>query len=387
MELTILMPCLNEAETIGTCIRKANDWIAKNGVDAEVLISDNGSTDDSQQIAANSGARVIHAPEKGYGAALISGILHAKGKYVIMGDSDDSYDFSSLSPFLEKLRQDYDLVMGNRFKGGIAKGAMPLIHRYFGTPFLSFIGRLFFNSQIGDIQCGLRGFKQDIVSRLHLQTLGMEFASEMIVKASLFKLRITEVPTTLAIDGRSRPPHLKTWPDGWRNLRFYLMHSPKWLFYIPGISFFFLGLILMLLTLVNPFEIVQGIHLDANTLLFGGVFIITGFSCITLGLFTRTYATEEGFLPKNKFDEKLENFFTLEIGVLIGLFIFLCGVAGAMYAFYIWQQAKFGNLDYKEILRIVVPSATLILLGTQLSFSSFFLGILKIKRKPHSIYN
>jgi glycosyltransferase involved in cell wall biosynthesis len=382
MELTILMPCLNEAETVGTCIRKANDWIVKNNIDAEVLISDNGSTDDSRHIASELGARVIHAPDKGYGAALIFGILNARGRYVIMGDSDDSYDFSSLDPFLKKLRQDYDLVMGNRFKGGIAKGAMPLIHRYFGTPLLSFVGRLFFRSQIGDIQCGLRGFKQDIVSRLHLQTLGMEFASEMIVKASLFNLKITEVPTTLSVDGRSRPPHLRTWHDGWRNLRFYLMHSPKWLFYIPGISLFILGFLLMLLTIVRPFEIIKGVHFDANTLLFGGVFLITGFSCITLGLFTRTYATEEGFLPKNKFDDKIEKFFTLEIGIIAGLFIFLFGLAGSIYAFYVWKQAKFGNLEYSEILRIVVPSATLILLGTQLLFSSFFLGVLKIKRKP-----
>lgn len=385
VELTILMPCLNEAETIGICIMKANDWISKNDVHAEVLISDNGSTDGSQKIALDSGARVIDAPDKGYGAALIFGILNAKGMYVIMGDSDDSYDFSSLSLFLDKLRQGYDFVMGNRFKGGIAKGAMPFLHRYFGTPVLSFIGRLFFKTLIRDFQCGLRGFKQNIVTRLHLQTLGMEFASEMIVKASLFHLKIAEVPTTLAIDGRTRPPHLRTWRDGWRNLRFYLMHSPKWLFYIPGISLFFIGLLLMLLTAVRPFEIMKGIFFDTNTLIFGGVFIITGFSCITLGLFTRTYATEEGFLPKSKLDDKIEKFFTLESGILIGLLIFLCGITGSLYSFYIWQQAKFGRLDYKEILRIVVPSATLILLGTQLLFSSFFLGILKIKRKTHLI--
>jgi len=377
------MPCLNEAETIATCIKKANDWILENNVDAEVLISDNGSTDGSQTIAAALGARVINTPDKGYGAALISGILNAKGRYVIMGDSDDSYDFSCLTPFLDKLRQGFDLVMGNRFKGGIASGAMPLVHRYFGTPLLSFIGRLFFKSTIGDIQCGLRGFKQDIVTRLHLQTLGMEFASEMIVKASLFHLKIAEVPTTLSVDGRSRKPHLKTWPDGWRNLRFYLMHSPKWLFYIPGFFLFFTGLPLMLLTILNPFEITRGIHLDANTLLFGGVFVITGFSCITLGMFTRTYATEEGFLPKNKLDNKIEKLFTLESGILVGLLIFLCGLACSMYAFYVWQQAEFGNLEYKHILRIVIPGATLILLGTQLLFSSFFLGILKIKKRTN----
>lgn len=385
MELTILMPCLNEAETIGTCIRKANDWIKKNKVDAEILVSDNGSTDGSQKIAYDMGARVIHAPEKGYGAALIFGILNAKGMYVIMGDSDDSYDFSSLSPFLDKLREGYDLVMGNRFKGGIEKGAMPFLHRYFGTPLLSFIARLFFNTPIGDIQCGLRGFKQNLVTRLHLQTLQMEFASEMIVKASLFNVKIAEVPATLVKDGRTRSPHLRTWRDGWRNLRFYFMHSPKWLFYIPGFSLFFIGVLLMLLTVFRRFEIMKGIYFDISTLVYAGVFIITGFSCITLGLFTRTYATEEGFLPKHKLDGRIEKFFTLESGILVGLFILGCGIAGFFYSFYIWQQAKFGNLDHQKILRIVVPSATLILLGTQLLFSSFFLGILKIKRKPHLI--
>jgi glycosyltransferase involved in cell wall biosynthesis len=381
MELTILMPCLNEAETIGTCIKKANDWIKKNEVDAEVLISDNGSTDGSQKIAEDLGARVISAREKGYGAALIFGILNARGQYVIMGDSDDSYDFSALTPFLENLRKGDDLVMGNRFKGGIAKGAMPVIHRYFGTPLLSAIVKLFFKTRIGDIQCGLRAFKQDIVTRINLQTLGMEFASEMIVKASLFHLKISEVPTTLSVDGRNRRPYLRTWRDGWRNLRFLLMHSPKWLFYIPGILLFFMGMILTLLTLIRPFEIVKGIFFDANTLIFGSAFILTGFSCITLGLFTSTYATEEGFLPKTKLDQKINKFFKLEAGLLAGIIIFFGGLAGSFYSIYVWQQAKFGNLNYSEMLRIVVPSVTLILLGTQLLFSSFFLGILRIKRK------
>ena len=385
MELTILMPCLNEAETIGICINKANAWILENEVDAEVLISDNGSTDQSKQIALELGATVVDAPDKGYGGALIFGILHAKGKYVIMGDSDDSYDFSSLNLFLDKLRQGNDLVMGNRFVGGIAKGAMPILHKYLGNPVLSFIGRLFFKTAIGDFHCGLRGFRKDIVERLNLQTLGMEFASEMIVKASIFNLSIAEVPTTLSIHGRTRQSHLRTWRDGWRHLRFLLMHSPKWLFYIPGISLFFLGLILMLLTVMKPFEILKGIYFDTNTLIFASVFIITGFSCITLGFFTRTYATEEGFLPKHKMDDIIEKFFTLETGVLIGLVILLCGTAGSIYSFYIWQQAKFGPLNYKEILRIVVPSATLVLLGIQLLFSSFFLGILKIRRRPHLV--
>jgi len=385
LELTILMPCLNEAETLATCINKARHYLTANKVDGEILISDNGSTDGSQEIAMSLGARVINAPQKGYGAALIYGILNAKGKYVIMGDSDDSYDFSELGLYMQDLRNGADLVMGNRFKGGIKKGAMPFLHRYLGNPVLSFAGRLFFKTPIGDFHCGLRGFKQDIVERLALQTIGMEFASEMIVKASLFDLEITEVPTTLSVDGRSRPPHLRTWRDGWRHLRFLLMHSPKWLFYIPGLTLLLLGTLLMLLTLFKPFEIIKGVYFDTNTLIFSSVFIIIGFSCLTLGLFTRTYATEEGFLPKSKLDDKVEQFFKLELGIFLGALIFLGGVMGSLYSFYIWKQAHFGRLEYGEILRIVVPSSTLILVGIQLLFSSFFLGILRIKRKPHFI--
>jgi glycosyltransferase involved in cell wall biosynthesis len=237
------MPCLNEAETIGECIEKALRYIRQNNISGEVIVSDNGSTDGSIAIAEKLGARVVHAPEKGYGSALMYGIEAAYGKYVIMGDSDDSYDFSSLNPFIEKLREGYDLVVGNRFKGGISKGAMPFLHKYLGNPVLSFIGKLFFNSSVNDFHCGLRGFRQDIVALLNLRTTGMEFASEMIVKASLFKLRICEVPTTLSVAGRSRPPHLRTWQDGWRHLRFLLIYSPRWLFLYPGILLILSGII------------------------------------------------------------------------------------------------------------------------------------------------
>jgi glycosyltransferase involved in cell wall biosynthesis len=385
MELTILMPCLNEAATIEACISKAKKWVLENNVDAEILIADNGSTDGSEKIAATAGARVVHVPERGYGAALIFGILNAKGKYVIMGDSDDTYDFSSLSPFLDKLREGNDLVVGNRFKGGVEKGAMPFLHKYLGNPVLSFVGRLFFKTPIGDFHCGLRGFHQNIVSRLNLQTLGMEFASEMIVKASLFGLKIAEVPTTLSVTVKTRNAHLRTWRDGWRHLRFLLMHSPKWLFYVPGLFLLFTGLILTLLTVFSPFEVVEGVYFDTNTLIYSGVFINIGFSCIAFGMFTITYAAEEGFLPKNKMTGWLEEFFTLETGLLFGLFIFLCGAGGAVYSFYSWQQTRFGDLIYKETLRIVVPSATLIFLGTQILFSSFFLGILKIRKKSSMV--
>lgn len=383
MELTILMPCLNEAETLPLCINKAMSWLQKNNIDGEVLISDNGSNDNSQSISEKLGARVINANIKGYGAAISFGILHAKGKYIIVGDSDDSYDFSNLDLFIEKLREGFDLVMGNRFKGGIQKGAMPLLHRYFGNPVLSFLGRRFFQSDIGDFHCGLRGFKQDILERLKLQTTGMEFASEMIVKAVIFNLKIAEVPTTLSIDGRTRRPHLRTWSDGWRHLRFLLIYSPNWLFKVPGIFFMALGLLLMTLTIFKPFQIAHEVYFDTNTLIFSAVFVNLGFTILSLGLFTKTFATEEGFLPRNKRDENFDNLFTLEIGLFIGLILFLTGVSISLYAFYLWEQVNFGRLEYAQILRLVIPAGAFILLGMQTIFSSFFISILKIKRNSN----
>ena len=381
MEVTILMPCLNEAETLGICITKAKTWLDTKKINGEVLIADNGSTDGSIEIAGQQGARVVNVPEKGYGAALIYGISNAKGKYVIMGDSDDSYDFSDLSLFLEKLREGNDLVMGNRFKGGIGKGAMPFLHRYLGNPVLSFIGRLFFNTKIRDFHCGLRGFRQTMAADLALQTTGMEFASEMIVKASIFDMKIAEVPTTLSKDGRSRPPHLRTWRDGWRHLRFLLMYSPKWLFQIPGIVLAALGLLLMLLTIRQPLEIFDRIILDTNTLIFAGTFIILGFSCLSIGVFTRTYAVEEGFLPRNRYDKRFEERFNLEIGLIGGLILLLIGIGGFVYSFFIWKSKGFGQLEYPKILRIVIPSMVSIILGSMTIFSSFFVSILRIKRR------
>jgi len=380
MEVTILMPCLNEAETLGICIRKAKSWLISNNVKGEILVADNGSTDGSIELAESLGVTVINVKEKGYGAALMKGIAYAKGKYVIMGDSDDSYDFSDLNMFLTKLREGYDLVMGNRFKGGIKKGAMPLLHRYLGNPVLSFLGRLFFKNNIGDFHCGLRGFKQNLVNQLKLQTSGMEFASEMIVKAALFNVKITEVPTILSPDGRTRRSHLRTWRDGWRHLRFLLMYSPRWLFQIPGIILILVGLLLMALTIGGRFEIFSGIVLDTNTLIFGGTFVILGFSCISLGIFTRTFAVEEGFLPYNKQHEMFNKKFNLEMGIIIGLILLIIGISGFAYSFIIWKNENFGELIYPRILRIVIPSVVSLVLGCQTIFSSFFLSILKIKR-------
>jgi glycosyltransferase involved in cell wall biosynthesis len=380
IELTIVMPCLNEAETLKTCIDKAMKYLNDNNISGEVVIGDNGSTDGSQDIARSCGARVVDIPRKGYGSALMGAIQAAKGKYVIMGDSDDSYDFSNLNAYVEKLRGGYDLVMGNRFKGGIAKGAMPFLHYYLGNPVLSFIGKLFFGGGINDFHCGLRGFRQDIVTLLNLQTTGMEFASEMVVKAQINKLKIIEVPTTLSPDGRSRPPHLRTWRDGWRHLRFLLLYSPKWLFLIPGLTLMFIGLILFVLIQQGPVQLMN-IHFDTNTLLYAGAFVVIGFQAVNFAVFTRIYALQQGFLPKNSTLDKLYNFITLEAGLIIGVLITLAGLGGSVYSLYLWDQQDFGQLNYSSILRVVIPSVFAIMIGLQTIFSSFFLSFLGLNQK------
>jgi hypothetical protein len=305
----------------------------------------------------------------------------AKGKYVIMGDSDDSYDFANLGPFLNELRNGYDLVMGNRFKGGIAEGAMPFLHRYLGNPVLSFIGRLFFNCPVRDFHCGLRGFRQDLVTILDLKTTGMEFASEMVVKSTLFKVKITEVPTTLSKDGRTRPPHLRTWRDGWRHLRFLLIYSPRWLFLYPGIFLMALGLILGLFIMQGPLGLFQHVYFDTNTLLYAGAFTIIGFQAVTFGVFTRTYAVEAGFLPVKDSLERMIEKFSVEMGLIIGLIVFMAGLGGTFYSLYVWEQSDFGQLDYPKILRVVIPSVVSIIIGLQTVLSSFFLGVLSVNKK------
>ena len=381
IELTVVMPCLNEAETIGTCISKAMNWMKQNSVSGEVVIGDNGSTDGSQALAEGLGARVIAVPRKGYGSALMGAIEAAKGKYVIMGDSDDSYDFANLGPFLNELRNGYDLVMGNRFKGGIAEGAMPFLHRYLGNPVLSFIGRLFFNCPVRDFHCGLRGFRRDLVTILDLKTTGMEFASEMVVKSTLFKVKITEVPTTLSKDGRTRPPHLRTWRDGWRHLRFLLIYSPRWLFLYPGIFLMALGLILGFFIMQGPLGLFQHVYFDTNTLLYAGAFTIIGFQAVTFGVFTRTYAVEAGFLPVKDSLERMIEKFSVEMGLIIGLIVFMAGLGGTFYSLYVWEQSHFGQLDYPKILRVVIPSVVSIIIGLQTVLSSFFLGVLSVNKK------
>ena len=378
-ELSILMPCLNEAETLATCIRKAQKALEDLDVVGEVIIADNGSTDGSPEIAASLGARVIQVAEKGYGSALLGGIKAARGKYIIMGDADDSYDFTNLKPFLENLRAGYDLVMGNRFKGGIAPQAMPALHRYLGNPVLTGIGRLFFHSSCGDFHCGLRGFSKAAIQRLDLRTTGMEFASETVVKASLHGLRITEVPTTLSIHGRSRPPHLRSWRDGWRHLRFLLLYSPRWLFLYPGLFLMVVGALVSGWLLVGP-RVVDGITLDVHTLLYAAMAIIIGYQTVIFAIFTKVFAITEGLLPE---DPRLTTMFRhikLETGIIAGTLLLVAGIGLSVYALSFWSATSFGPLDPSTTLRLVIPAATLITLGLQTVLSSFFLSILGLKR-------
>ncbi|MBC8137153.1 MAG: glycosyltransferase family 2 protein [Fibrella sp.] len=374
------MPCLNEAETLEVCIRKARGFLESNGIAGEVLIADNGSTDGSQEIAERAGARVVPVAEKGYGAALLGGIAGARGRYIIMGDADDSYDFTNLLPFVEKLRDDYDLVMGNRFRGGIAPGAMPPLHRYLGNPVLTTIGRILFPSPCGDFHCGLRGFSKTAAKRMDLRTTGMEFASEMVVKATLFGMRIAEVPTTLAPDGRSRPPHLRSWRDGWRHLRFLLMYSPRWLFLLPGIALMLGGLVLGLALLPGPLRL-GAVTLDVHTLLYAAIAVALGYQSITFALFTKVFAITEGLLPEDERLNRVFKYVTLETGLIAGVGILLIGIGGSLWAFISWSQARFGPQEPRDLLRIVIPSVFAVLLGSQTILSSFFLSVLGLRRK------
>ena len=379
-ELTILMPCLNEAETLAVCINKAKTYLEESGVRGEIVVADNGSTDGSQKIAEEHGARVVNVPEKGYGAALIGGCNGARGKYVIMGDADDSYDFLHLAPFVEKLREGYDLVMGNRFKGGIEPGAMPPLHRYLGNPVLSFIARLFFPCKIGDYHCGLRGYNRESILKLGLVTTGMEYASEMVVKATLNHLKIAEVPTTLKKDGRSHAPHLRSWSDGWRHLKFLLMHSPNWLFMYPGLILFFLGLALTVVLSLGNIQI-GSVGLGVQTRMSAAAAMMVGFNLGMFSLFVRSYASVTGFIPtESKLDKWLEETST-EKGVLLGIFLFLAGIAVTIVAFCIWGRTGFGGLSPESMMRITIPAMLLIVVGIEVVFGSFFIGILHIRHK------
>ena len=377
LELTILMPCLNEAKTLETCIKKAQKSLKENNIEGEVLIANNGSTDGSQDIARKCGARVIDVEVKGYGSALIEGTKNAYGKYIIMGDSDDSYDFSNIMPFLEKLREGFDLVMGNRFKGGIEKGAMPWSHRYIGTPILSFLGRLFYKSKIKDFNCGMRGYNKKAILKLDLKTTGMEYASEMIVRATLNKLKITEVPTTLKKDGRDRPPHLKSFRDGWRHLKFLLIYSPKHLFLLPGVLLILFGILGMIITNMK----IENVNLGVHTMLYSGAAIVIGFQTIIFFILAKVYAINSGMHPK---DDKVINTLkeiTLEKGVVLGILFIIIGFALSVYAVMKWRNVSYGALNPLEIKPITIPAADLLIIGVELVFASFLLGVLNIKHK------
>tara|TARA_B100000519_G_scaffold147337_3_gene128180 strand:- start:19626 stop:20825 length:1200 start_codon:yes stop_codon:yes gene_type:complete len=380
VELTILMPCLNEAETLAVCIQKAQGFLARSGVRGEVLISDNGSTDGSQQIAADLGARVSHAPRRGYGAALINGIEQARGRFVIMADADDSYDFENLEPFVHKLRAGADLVMGNRFRGGIAPGAMPPLHKYLGNPVLSGIGQLFFRPGIDDFHCGLRGFNRERILSLDLQTTGMEFASEMVVKASLARYRIEEVPTTLKKDGRSRPPHLRSWHDGWRHLRFLLIFAPRWLFVYPGLLAFLVGAVAVGVLSFGGVQI-GAVGFDVTTMVYASALCVMGYQSLLFFWLTKLYATQEGFLPASPRYRAIVARWSAERGLLIGVGLFVVGVGIGFVQVLRWGSLDFGPQDATEVVRIAIPSALGIMLGFQTVMMSFFSGVLSTPRR------
>ena len=371
------MPCLDEAATIARCVEKARGFLDRATISGEVLIANNGSSDDSVALAEAAGARVIHAPERGYGAALRAGIAAARGKYVIMGDADDSYDFSRLATFVEKLREGFPLVIGNRFRGGIRPGAMPSLHRYFGNPALSFVGRVFFRTGVGDFHCGLRGFDRERILSLGLRTPGMEFASEMVVKAALAGWRIAEVPTTLYPDGRGRPSHLRSWRDGWRHLRFLLLFSPRWLFLYPGLVLLATGTSLTAALYFAPLRI-AGAGLDVHTMLYASAAVLLGLQLCLFALFARLSAQNAGLLPRNAALERLLVAITLERGLALGLGAALAGFLWSAAAFWQWREAGFGALDPRVVMRDTIPAAALMVGGMEVSLASFLLSVLRL---------
>jgi glycosyltransferase involved in cell wall biosynthesis len=383
IELTVVMPCLNEAETLEACIRKAQNFFTAHAVRGEIVVGDNGSTDGSQRIAERCGARVVHVARRGYGAALFSATQAARGKYVIMGDSDDSYDFSGLMPFLQKLREGYDLVMGNRFRGGISPGAMPWKNRWIGNPFLSGVGRLLFKCPVGDFHCGLRGYSLTAFRQMDLRTTGMEFASEMVIKSTLMGLRIAEVPTTLSPDGRSRPPHLRPWRDGWRHLRFMLLYSPRWLFLYPGCALMLLGLLIGAWLLPGP-RAVGNVAFDVHTLLYAASSVFIGFQCVTFAILAKAFAVHEGLLPKDPRLDRLFRHFTLETGLIAGTLLLLVGFGGSIAAVASWDQASYGALDPVKTLRTVIPSVLCLTLGSETILASLLLSVLHLRVRPFS---
>jgi hypothetical protein len=384
VDVSIVMPCLNEVETLAACIRKAQQAIEKQNLSAEIIVADNGSTDGSQVVAKEFGVRVVEVARKGYGSALIAGIDVAQGRFVIMGDADDSYDFRAIGPLIDRLRDGCDLVIGNRFAGGIEPGAMVWSHRWVGNPVLTFISRVFFRTPVGDMHCGLRGFRKDSYEKLRLRATGMEFASEMVIKASLRHMKIAEVPVTLSPDGRSRPPHLRTWRDGWRHLRFMLLFSPRWLFLYPGIALLALGLITGVALETGP-KTIGPFGFDIHTLLLAGFCCLIGYQLIVFAVFTKVFAMRLGFHPPNPAYAAMFRYVQLETGLVLGGLMFLFGVVGTIVAVFSWQAHGFGALDPRLTMREIIPAAVLLTLGVQTIFASFFLSILGIDSETESL--
>ncbi len=377
-EITIVMPCLNEAETLAACIVEAQRGLERTGLPGEIVVADNGSTDGSQELARGLGAVVIDVPRKGYGSALRAGTLAARGRWIIMGDSDLSYDFGNIAPFVEKLAAGDDLVMGCRMPyggGRIEPGAMPWLNRWLGNPVLSWIGRVFFRTAITDFHCGIRGYSRDAFARMELTTTGMEFATEMVVKAALKRMRISEVPVTLRKDGRSRPPHLRRWRDGWRHLRFMLLFSPRWLFFYPGLLLTACGLGLMIPLCVGQVQLGRA-HLESGALVVASMSVMVGFQVLGFALWAGSHPVARGVLPRSTFLARLVRFFTLERGLVFGGLMALLGGAMLLHAIFIWSAAGYVNLNGPEILRIIIPGATAVSLGVQVIFTSFFLSLL-----------
>ncbi|HEX3579858.1 MAG TPA: glycosyltransferase family 2 protein [Thermoanaerobaculia bacterium] len=383
VELSIVMPCLNEARTLPACIAKAFQAIRELHLSAEVVVADNGSTDGSVELAEALGARVVNVPERGYGAALHAGIEAARGRFVIMGDADDSYDFAAIAPFVERLRGGADLVMGCRFPSGggtIMPDAMPWKHRWIGNPLLTWMGRSFFHAPITDFYCGLRGFRRGFVVALDLRTTGMEFALEMVTKAAVTKSRIEQVPITLYKDGRDRAPHLRSWRDGWRSVRFFLLYSPRWLFLAPGVLLFLAGAAGCAALLPAPVHI-GSMGFDTTTMLVAAMVLILGFQLIIYAVFTRLFAITEGLLRPEPVTTWLFSVISLEGGIAAGSILFAGGMGLLTYAVRLWQLHNFGAFDYSDSQRLVIPAVTTIIIGVQTIFASFFLSILGLARR------
>lgn len=380
IEVTVLMPCLNEAKTLGACIAEAQRALCASRIRGEIVIADNGSTDGSAEIAKQLQARVVALDKRGYGSALAAGIAAARGQHVIMGDADQSYDFSHLPRFIEKLREGYDLVMGNRFQGGILPGAMPALHRYLGNPVLSGLGRLFFRAPVGDFHCGLRAFRKEAIQGLDLKTTGMEFASEMVVKAVIHGLRIAEVPTVLRPDGRERAPHLRSWRDGWRHLRFMLLYSPRWLFLYPGLCLMLVGLLVVAWLFPGPRR-VGGVTFDVHTMLYAMAAVLVGFQAVLFAVLSKVFAMTTGLVPETPAWRRAFRWMTLETGLSVGAALFFGGLVCSCLALRIWGSQSFGPLDPVQTLRLVIPSAGAIAIGCEIILASFFLSMLGLARK------